>query len=257
MTFDVYNPPDAVLPETRLAVRRSHLLDEVERSSGRRLRLTQWFRRQPRTRRVILALALLVLIGGVGTALGVGVNLLARDVAFHKRYGGRAAFEPKPVSSFVYITRGSDWALIAWKSNRGICLDYAYEDAGNRFGFSGWSGCGMPVVGSPPDRVFKQSPYTDLVGIVMGSDKGIVTVSGPVAPGVATVKVELDSGKLLGTTIYGAPPKLHTRLRFYLLRAPTSSVGPPRVTRPSSPPPVRAIRAYDSGGRLLQRKTLR
>jgi hypothetical protein len=255
MNSDVYNAPEPVLPGSYLAARRAHLLDEIDRRSSRHWRVVKWFVDQPRRRRMMLVVALVIVLGGVGTALGLGLGLLGKDVAFHKRYD-RGLFTAKPVSSFVYITRGTDWALIAWKSNRGICLDYAYEDTSNRFGFNGWSACGMPVVGSPPDKVFKQPPNTDLIGISMGSGNGVVAVSGPVAASVTKVRILLRDGKVFDPTIYAAPAKLHTSLRFYLLRVPSNRIRVGRPTAPAFPGEIRAVLAFGPNGTLLQRKDL-
>jgi hypothetical protein len=258
MSLSVYNPPNVVLSEAQLSVRRSYLLEDITRRTARRVRLTQWFKRQPQPRRIALSLALSVLLGGVGTALGVGVNLLASDIAFHNLYD-RGPHSPKLIGSFVYITRGSNWALIAWRSNLGICLDYAYEEPRNDSGINGWSSCGTPVAGAPAptDPLLRRQPYTDVVGVGMGEGRGVVVISAPVAPTVAKVEVELDDGRLLEAKVYASPPKLHTRLRFYLLRVQATSIGATRILpRPPYVAPVRALLAYDGDGRLLQRRVL-
>ena len=128
MSFDAFNPPaPPELSPSRVAARREHLLAELRADHAHPNRLRLRFGPQSRPRRLALIVAAVFLLAGVGTAIGVGVDLLASDVAFHKRFDRGGPLSPRPTSSFVYITRGSDWALIAWKSTRGICLDYAYE----------------------------------------------------------------------------------------------------------------------------------
>ncbi len=257
MSFETVIPPEPVSGDRELARRRAHLIAELHASPARRARLAGWFARQSRPRRLVLVIALVALLSGVGTAVGVGVDLLARDVAFHKRFD-LAEFDPKPTSPFAYVARGEDWALIAWTSSRGICLDYAYEDTNNPSGFNGWSGCGMPVVGSPSDKAWKQPAPTDLVGILSGSPgpgRGWA-ISGPAAPNIAAVKVELADGRILDATLYPAPKELATRLRFYLLRI-DDDLPAPAPSDPANPlarAPVRAVLAYNDTGQLLQRK---
>ncbi len=263
MSYDVFTPPEPALSLARLPTRRTHLLAEIERARAPRLhaRLLSRFASQSRPRRLALVVALVLLVGGVGTAVGVGINLLAQVELFHRSHD-RSKSDPHPVGSFVYVTRGSDWALIAWRSTRGICIDYAIPGKG---AFNGAGACGMPVVGAPPDRVFPQPPTKHVVGYFSSgsiSSSAVVTVvAGPTAPTVARVEIELRNGQILPAQMYDAPPKLQTHLRFYLLRAHLRSPGTrllpqaqkrrPDARLPINP--VRAIRAYDKSGKLLER----
>jgi hypothetical protein len=245
MKADVFDPPTPPrLSVSRTAARRDHLLEEIRHDRPGASRLRRWITGQSRPRRLALVVVIVLLLSGVGTAIGVSVDLLAQDVAFHKQFD-QGQLSPQPTSSFVYITQGSDWALIAWKSTRGICLDYAYNDPNAPAGFNGFGGCGMPVVGSPPDSTVTQPPNTDVVGYLSGSQgsTGPWVISGPVSPGVAKVKIELTGGEAIEASIYSAPTALDTQLRFYLLREKT-------------PIEVNALAAYDSDGKLLERKVV-
>ena len=236
MTADYLSPPEPQLGAGALTARRAHLLEEIGRR-GARTRPTT------RSRRLVLAVAVLLVLGIVGTAVAVGVDLLTQQEEFHSRYPG-GKFEPQPTGSFVYVTRGDDWALIAWKSTRGICLDYAVP--GN-----GASGCGFPVLGSPPDRVFNQPPPEHVVGYLstsLGADAPWA-VAGPISANVASVRAELRDGRVLEAETYDAPPKLDTPLRFYLLRVDNDIARAPG--RPATP--VRALLAYGASGDLLER----
>src|SRR5436190_9431726 len=106
----------------------SELLDELVRGAptGR----ADWRDVEARSRRMatrrarrptLLAAALLMVLALAGTAVGVSVNLLAQQKWFH----AQAPDDPQRIGPLVQITSGDNWALIAWRSNRGLCLDFA------------------------------------------------------------------------------------------------------------------------------------
>ncbi len=238
MTVDVLDPPELRIPPARLAQLRRGLLAELERPQPRR------------PRRLVLAVALLAVLAIAGTAVAVGTDLLAQQKLFHERYPG-GPNDPRLVGDYAYVAEGSDWALIAWKSTRGICLDYAVPA-------NGVSGCGFPVAGSPPDQVF-HNEAAHAVGYLAGSpEQNVLAVAGPIVPAAESVRVELRDGRTLDAKVYDAPAGLGTPLRFYLLRTDaalqTAAVrdrSGREVQHPLSP--VSAVSAYDRDGNLLER----
>jgi hypothetical protein len=65
-------------------------------------------------------------------------------------------------SSCRWLTVTADRALYAWKSTRGICIAVlAPRDQGA-------SGCGFPVIGTPPDTTFNQPKPEHLIGRMFG-----------------------------------------------------------------------------------------
>ncbi|HEX5468293.1 MAG TPA: hypothetical protein VFW80_04515 [Gaiellaceae bacterium] len=241
MRVDVFNPPDPRMPAGHRRQRRAHFLSEisaVDRSFAGPLRRLLWGSSR---RRVGLAAALLVLVGSVGTAIAVGTDLLTQQKRVHAE-DAKSQIAPQPEGDAVQIDAGSDWSLVAWKSDEGICLDYAVP--GNYI-----SACGLPVVGSPPNTAAPdaEAPTHVVAGLQTVPDSGTLVVAGVAASTVSRVEVELDDGRMLEGRLYNAPAALDTSLRFFLLRA-TIEPGATDALEPRA----RAFQAYDASGTLLE-----
>jgi hypothetical protein len=226
MNIDVLHPPDGQpLSESDHAQRRQHLLAEIERPE-----------RSPMLRRRgVVAIAVLAVLAVTGTAVGVSLDLLTQQ----KRAEQIDPNGPKPVGPHVQIAGGADWALIAWKSDRGLCL--AFDVPGN------WtSGCGFPVAGaiSPTDTAEAANVVAGLSATGLSAG-GRVFAAGVTDATVARVDVELTDGSVLHAQMYPARPEFGT-VRFFLVRASLEQANRSRAGA------VQAFRAYDAAGRLRQ-----
>jgi hypothetical protein len=201
--------------------------------------------RRPRRsrKRLVLALAAAALVAFAGTAVGVGVNLLAQQERFHADLQD----DPQRLGPLVEVASGDEWALIAWQSKYGICLDFAIP------GNSPFE-CGFPVRGAKPatDSSGTGLPIHAAAGFFSGGSlvggDGKTTIFGVSAPEVAAVKVELGDGRLVDARLYDAPPELDVELRFFIARLFLAPHVP--ISRYE---PVRAYNAYDRDGRLIER----
>jgi hypothetical protein len=210
---------------------------------GRRIRRP----RRPR-KRLVLALAAVALVALAGTAVGVGVNLLAQQERFH----ADLLDDPQRLGPLVEVASGDEWALIAWESKYGICLDFAIP------GNSPYS-CGFPVRGQKSATDSGAGPPIHAVagfvsgGGLIGSD-GKTTIFGVAAPEVAAVKVEVRDGPIVDAPLYEAPPELQEKRRFFIVRLSL----PPHTAVTKGLPlpmydPLLAFSAYDRDGRLIER----
>jgi hypothetical protein len=196
---------------------------------------------EPR-RRVALGLAAAALLALAGTAVGVGRDLLRQQEEFH----AQGTDHPEPLGPFVEIASGDDWALIAWQSNVGICLDFAIP-GNSPFG------CDFPVRGAkPPTEAWgRGAPTHAVAGFVSGGGlaggDGKTTIFGIAAREVAAVEVELRDGRLVETALYDAPRELGAEVRFFIVRLALRPQGLPHEG------PVVAFRAYDLDGELIER----
>jgi hypothetical protein len=247
--FAVVEPVE--LPPRRFADRRAHLLDEItsRRRVDRRARVEHAFTGGRRSR-LVLAAVILALLAGGGTAIAVGLDLVRQEESFYEKWIAGRPHSPNLQGSFVQVAGGSDWALIAWKSDQGICLDLATP--GNSA-----SGCGFPVVGAPPDTTQPEADQPKhMIAYVAGrsSPGDPWDLAGVVAEPVARVDIEMADGRTLVAPMYDAPAELGTRLRFFLLRI---DVDESSVFPPGEPPHlaklVKAFLAYDAGGTLVER----
>jgi hypothetical protein len=119
-------------------------------------------RRPRRTRKaVILASAAILIAALAGTAVGFGIDLIRQQEQFHTRRPD----DPKRVGPVVEITSGAQWALLAWRSEVGLCLDFAIP-GNSPFG------CGFPVRGAKPatDITGSGPPIHAVAGFVSGAD---------------------------------------------------------------------------------------
>lgn len=197
-------------------------------------------RRAPR--RLVLAIALVTLLGVVGTAVGVGISLLTQQERFH----ASVPDDPKRLGPLVEITSGDSWALIGWRSEVGLCLDFAIP-GNSPFG------CGFPVRGAKAatDASGSGLPTHAVAGFFSGGNlvggDGKATIFGVVAHDVSTVTVQLRDGRVVEAPLYDAPPALKSEVRFFIVR-----IKPPELERgPENP--VLAYSAYDREGMLIER----
>jgi hypothetical protein len=200
---DLLNPPNLTLAADWLEARRDHLLGEVATK-----------RRRPSRRRYAVAAALCAVLILVGTAVATGGDPIARVREWHERDAKMfPTMAPHPVGPFVYITRGDGWALIGWRSTRGLCVDFTRQ-------FRGMSSSG--------GNCFAEKKILGWTG--QSGSSGAVT-TGVIAPQIARVEVDLCFSRR-EAAIYPAPAALHTDKRFFLLRDG----------------PYCRIRAYDARG---------
>jgi hypothetical protein len=203
-----------------------------------------WVRRAPGTRtRLVVSLTgaiLLLALGGTAIALEV-VDLVDQQERFH----ANAPDDPRRLGPIVEITSGDDWALIAWKSEAGLCLDFAIP------GNSPFA-CGFPVHGAarPSTEVSgTDSPIHSVAGFVSGGGlvggDGKTTIFGVAAPTVASVTIELRDGRVVKAPLYDAPAQFDVNLRFFIIRL---SVPPPKGESP-----VRSFNAHATDGTLIER----
>lgn len=227
--------------------------DVEARSSGRERRL-----RHSRRKQIIIAFAAATALAIAGTAVAVGITLLDQQERFH----ASAPDDPERLGPLVEITAGESWALIAWQSNYGLCLDFAIP------GNSPFS-CGFPVRGAKrtSDSSGSGLPVHAVAGQVSGGGlvggDGKTTIFGVAAEEVAAVKVELRDGSTIDAPLYDAPPELGAKVRFFIVRLllPSAPRDPARSGRVYGPggqtlggeSPVRGFVAYDRNGNVTER----
>lgn len=228
MSTDIPTPPEHLVLDGRRVIQLAgYLTTELEQNGSRR-------RRQSRRAGLVAAVALALLVS-VGAGYAVATQALD---AFDLRGG---AYDPERIGERVQIAVVGNRSLYAWQSTRGICLGVAHD------GKPAMSGCGMPVVGAPPDKVFEQPAPTHLIGYLAGgADGNPLYVAGPIAKNVARVAVELIDGRVLEAPVYEAPAALDSQVNFYFLLDQES------VDTTYHRHPVRTLRAYDANGRLLE-----
>ncbi len=220
---------------------RSSWSDVEERSrrlaAGRR-RSSRRFAKQ----RLLLVVAALVFLALAGGAVGVGVSLLAQQESYH----AGEADHPGQIGPLVEITSGESWAMVAWRSDVGVCIDFVVVPGRSPFG------CDFPVRGAKPanDTSGSGPPVHAAAGFVSGAGlvggDGKATIFGIAATEVAAVKVELRDNRLVETQVFDAPAELGADVRFFIVRLSL----PQRLSDPGR---VRAFLAYDKRGDLIER----
>jgi hypothetical protein len=199
-----------------------------------------------RRRRLAVVLITLAVLASAGTAVGVRVTLLAQQQRFHANFPN----DPDRLSPFVELDSGRDWALIAWKSDAGVCLDYAIP------GTAAFN-CGFPVRGvTPAVDSGAGPPAQSVAGFVstLRQSENLAPVFGVAAANVASVRLELRDGRVVDATTYDAPVELGENVRFFLVHLDV----PKRVCQLARTcigyyDPVRAFLAYDRSGQLIAR----
>jgi hypothetical protein len=211
--------------------------------------------RSPKRRRMALSLAAATALTIAASAVAVGVSLRDQQQLYHDR----AADHPERIGPLVEVVSGGTWALVAWQSKSGICVDFAVE------GNSPFA-CGLPVRGAKPagDASGSGLPVHAIAGQVSGAGlvggDGKTTVFGVAATEVAAVKIELHNGQTLDAAVYDAASELDTAVRFFIVRV-RLPVEPPQTERTYGPggqplqdvSPVRALVAYDPNGDIIER----
>jgi hypothetical protein len=232
-------PTPRRLPAHRLELRRQHLLDEIgTRATSVNVRAWQraW-RRGPLRTRLVIAIVLFLLLAGAGTAVGFGINLLAQEDRFEQQRE-RIPGEPKRIGPLVEITSGPGWSLVAWRSNSGICLDFAVAQ-------SSGGGCGFGVRGEPRDTAHAGTapPEHWISGAITSGPGGATVIDGVVAEQVARVEVVLTNGRVLRPPVIEAPIELETDVDFFLVQVPAVENGG-----------VRVFIAFGDAGKVLERR---
>lgn len=203
-------------------------------ASAPRLRRGRW--PKPRRKGLILAFAIIVLLGVVGTAVGVGISLLSQQEQFDKQRGSIPG-EPERIGPFVEITSGPGWSLVGWRSDRGICLDLAVQ--GNSGG-----GCGFGVRGEPHASNGPQPEHWISVSVSDAPGSSSV-IAGVVAKQVDRVDVVLGDGSIIETQVIEAPAELQADVAFLFVRLPAEK----REL-------LNAVVAYDRTHEVLERLEL-
>lgn len=239
MNETILTPPEP--PPLDFESRHAHLLAEIARGGGRTSRAFAFL---PRRRRLAVAAAVVLGLTGVATAFAAGTRLgdLGAFFEFFDKDTNDPSI-PRLIGNRPVITRGEDWAFVAWMSTRGLCTSLVLSDT------QGKTSCDIPVVGVPgetPGRdhfvvggTYQERPDDDL------------WLDGVAAANVSRVDVELSDGRRLQAAVYEAPAALGLDLKFFLVRT-----RPPdhRAPKPGIPElPFRAFSAYDADGRLLER----
>lgn len=149
---------------------------------------------------------------------------------------------PRLIGDRAVITRGEDWAFVAWRSTRGLCTSLVFPEN------QGGTSCGLPVVGA---RETRGPEHLIVGGAYQGRPDDDLWLEGVVAANVSRVEVELTDGRRVQAPVYDAPAALGLDLKFFLVRTRPPEYGAPKVGIPELP--VRAFSAYDARGRLLER----
>jgi hypothetical protein len=215
---------------------RADWADVIKRSS--RKRRSAWPRK-----RVLLALAIVALLAAAGTAIGVSTSLLTQVERLHAELPD----DPNRIGSAAEIAGGEDWALVAWQSDNGICLDFAVP--GNQ-GFD----CDFPVRGAKqPSNSLGSGPPVHAVGGfisfagLIGAADSKTSIFGVAAPEVASLQIELRDGRVLKPHLYDAPTALNAQVKFFISRLDL----PPY--RAGTGSPVRFFTAFNQEGVLIER----
>jgi hypothetical protein len=217
-------------------VDRADWSDVVGRARGRR------HQARPR-KRLALAVALGAVLSAAGTAIAIRTDLLTQVERFHAQLPD----DPQRISPAVEIATGEDWALVGWRSENGICLDFAVP--GNA-AFD----CDFPVRGAKPasNRLGAGLPthvvggFISFSGLVGGGDSK-TSIFGVAADNVGAVAIELRDGRTLKPQLYRAPPELGATVKFFIIRLPLAQ------PTPGTGSPVRFYTAYNREGEIIER----
>jgi hypothetical protein len=216
--------------------------EEIARPGTRKSRP---FRFLPLRRRLALAAALVLALTGVGTAFAVGGRLGDLD-AFFEFFDNQANDPsiPRLIGDRAVVTRGEDWAFVAWRSTRGLCTSLVFPEN------QGGTSCGIPVVGAPREERARE--HLVVGGAHQGRPDDDLWIDGVAAANVSRVEVDLTDGRRLQAPVYDAPAALGLELKFFLVRTRPPEGWPPKVGNFTGAP-FRAFSAYDARGRLLER----
>lgn len=196
--------------------------------------------RKPRRHRrsILVLLAAAAMLAVVGTAVGVGISLLDQQRLFHDG----ASDHPGRLGPMVEVATGESWALIAWQSDFGVCLDFAIP------GSSPFA-CDFPVRGAKPPTSTSGSgpPIHSVAGQISGGGlvggDGKTTIFGVAAGDVAAVRIELRDGRTIDASVYDAPAALEAEVRLFIARV---------AIAPNRSDPGGGRRGYGPGGAVLE-----
>ena len=238
--------PDELLPPQIGSMRdaqrsrlREAILEEIERGRIPRAlpsaRGQIGWRRRSHRRLVLVAVALLALVLAA-TGVAVGVDLLQRENTFDA-IRERIPSEPKRQGERVVVASGAGWSLLAYRSDRGLCLDVATAQGSG-------GGCGFAVRGAPGSEDSHR-----LLSAQIGATSSSVYVTGVASAEVARVVVELGTGKFVDAELHVAPAKLAVTVKFFTARLATNVAG-------VGGSEIRSVHAYDAEGDELDERSL-
>lgn len=219
MSYDMHSPPQLPMPPRRFELRRANLLSEINRP-----------RHVLRRPRLVVAIAVVALLGAGGTAVGTGFDFLGQLERLDDRPWTPPEF--KPSDPRVELARGPDWLFAAWTAPGGLCVAYATAEAPH------WAiGCGSSAA---RDESSSRYLITTLI-TAMKAEDGRAGIIGFVEPEVARIEIELGDGRVVTARTREAPPGLDTDARLFLIRTPIESAD------------VAAYASYAADGKLLER----
>lgn len=169
-----------------------------------------------------LGIALVLVVLGLAIAIPIAVAVSGADPD-----DDPALYEPEPTGPKVAVTSGTadgePWALQAYPSDQGLCLELL-SSRGAR------GGCGVDVSANE-------------VGLFVAWDyeAGRTWIFGPATASADAVKIALDDGTEITTKTVPGPASLSTQLDFY-------------STAVSGTPAVGSVTAVDSAGSVLGRQ---
>jgi hypothetical protein len=217
------------MPPHRHALRREALLATI----GPSVRLRR-HRLAPRGTVLAAACCAFLVLAGAGLAIE------HYDFIGAQNRIDATMWEPPPlrrVGPRVEVTRGPDWAFMAWMSERGVCVGYAAA------GEEHWSRTCGRAPGTPADSPHAANSVL-VYGLVSGLGETDGALLGAVDPDVARVAFDLADGSVVSAKTMLAPT-LDTPARFFVIRR--------RFVIPAVGPPVRAVETYGAGGALIER----
>jgi hypothetical protein len=222
MSYDIQSPPQLPVPPRRFQLVRANLLSEVGRP-----------RQRLRRPRLVVAIALVAVLVGAGTAVGVRFDFLAELERIDERPWAPPQF--RPLAPRVEVARGPDWSFVVWESAGGLCVAQAAGAAAN------WAiGCGS---GAARDEFSSKYLITTLI-TAMKAEDGRAGIIGFVEPEVSRIEIELGDGRVVTARTREAPPALDTDARLFLIRTPIESA---EVAAYAS------YASYAADGKLLER----
>jgi hypothetical protein len=202
---DTLNTTADEMDPIRLRRRREHLVAEITRAG-----------RTKGSRRVALILVTAIALAtGAGTAMALGgFDWLAQQDQLEAN--SLNPFRPRVIGDRYVLASGPDWAVLAWRSDKGICIGLSTPDLGSR-------GCGFPVqdAGTEPPV---SADRTTVAGVAGSATGGYMLAAGVAAPSVARVVVELADGRNIPTSLYPAPAGLDANVQFFVGRFRSGSI---------------------------------
>ncbi|MGH2972595.1 MAG: hypothetical protein ACRDLE_10810 [Gaiellaceae bacterium] len=153
---------------------------------------------------------------------------------------------PKRLGPTITIFSRSNWSLVGWKSDQGVCLSYGApgENA---------SGCGSWVAGSPRDLTRPAVRHRPQLSVFQVSRNGpgvSIRVIGLTSPRIVRVLAQFRSARRVLARLVYAPAPLQTSIHFFDVTIPGAYPLRPAIV----PSPLITLFAYDAHGRLVVRR---